>query len=82
MIVEFASHGNLKQYLQKKRRTGGGSEVTQVENPLDEKDLISFSFQVARGMEYLASQKVHVTGKYLDYKQHSDFTIWLYVLVG
>lgn len=65
MIVEFASHGNLKQYLQKKRHNGVWLEDTQMENPLDEKDLVSYSFQVARGMEYLASQKVCVSGKYL-----------------
>lgn len=31
------------------------------EKPLTEKDLISYAYQVARGMEFLSSKMVHTT---------------------
>ena len=70
VVVEFAPNGNLRQFLRERRPTGeypttltavrerwplreNGSTVTYV-------DLVSFSYQVCRGMEYLSSKKVCV----------------------
>lgn len=59
VIVEFAPHGNLRDYLRKHRPN---SYVTDVPNEkekqsLTQKDLVSFAYQIARGMEWLASRK-------------------------
>ncbi|XP_028968414.1 fibroblast growth factor receptor 2 [Galendromus occidentalis] len=61
VIVEYASHGNLRDYLRSHRPSsgyleplGGGDQPS--EKTLSPKDLTSFAFQIARGMEYLASK--------------------------
>ncbi|KAJ8025574.1 Fibroblast growth factor receptor [Holothuria leucospilota] len=60
VIVEFAKHGNLRDFLRQRRPPEYGDEkqvlLPGVE-PLVNKDLISFAFQVARGMDFLASKK-------------------------
>ncbi|XP_046685645.1 fibroblast growth factor receptor homolog 1-like isoform X2 [Homalodisca vitripennis] len=61
VIVEFAPHGNLRDFLRQHRPSSGyepaiGSNVKD-RNTLTQKDLVSFAFQVARGMEYLASRR-------------------------
>lgn len=62
VIVEYAPHGNLRDFLRKHRPTAnydvldGGDAVER--KTLTHKDLVSFAFQVARGMEYLASRRV------------------------
>ncbi|OQR73917.1 fibroblast growth factor receptor 2-like [Tropilaelaps mercedesae] len=62
VIVEYASHGNLRDYLRSHRRNAGylqpiigGEELQQ--KVLSLKDLTSFAYQIASGMEYLASKK-------------------------
>uniref|UniRef100_A0A8C1YRK7 Fibroblast growth factor receptor n=1 Tax=Cyprinus carpio TaxID=7962 RepID=A0A8C1YRK7_CYPCA len=60
VIVEFASKGNLREYLRARRPPG--MEYCYNPNQVPEenmsvKDLVSCSYQVARGMEYLASRK-------------------------
>lgn len=61
VIVEFALHGNLRDFL-RKHRPSSGYECTDGEEKelktLTQKDLVSYAFQVARGMEYLASRRV------------------------
>lgn len=61
VIVEYAPHGNLKDFLKKHRPTSeyevGMHDNTEKKQIL-QKDLISYAFQVARGMEYLASRRV------------------------
>ncbi|XP_022662083.1 fibroblast growth factor receptor 2-like isoform X3 [Varroa destructor] len=61
VIVEYASHGNLRDYLRNHRRSAGylqpivgGEELVQ--KTLTLKDLSSFAYQIASGMEYLASK--------------------------
>ncbi|XP_037092343.1 fibroblast growth factor receptor 1-like [Pollicipes pollicipes] len=56
VIMEYAEHGNLLTYLRERR------ERAECERPFDAElpslcDLVNFAFQVARGMEYLASRK-------------------------
>ncbi|KAM9394003.1 fibroblast growth factor receptor 1-A isoform 1-T1 [Pholidichthys leucotaenia] len=60
VIVEYASKGNLREYLRVRRPPGMeycyNPDQVPVEN-MTTKDLISCAYQVARGMEYLASKK-------------------------
>ena len=64
VIVEFAPHGNLRDFLRARRPPNStgyekpGLEKCTLNKPLTEKDLISFAYQIARGMEYLASRQV------------------------
>lgn len=61
VIVEFAMHGNLRDFLRQRRppdSTEGKHVLIPGSEPLVNKDLISFAYQVARGMDFLASKKV------------------------
>ncbi|XP_050397094.1 fibroblast growth factor receptor 4 isoform X1 [Patella vulgata] len=68
VIVEFAPHGNLRDFLKLRRPANStlpptpGYEKPVIDfnavsiKPLTPKDLISFSYQIARGMDYLDSK--------------------------
>jgi fibroblast growth factor receptor 2 len=58
VIVEYAPHGNLRDFLRKHRPTAYTDVPNEKEKQaLTQKDLVSFAYQIARGMEYLASRK-------------------------
>ncbi|XP_030058462.1 fibroblast growth factor receptor 2 isoform X3 [Microcaecilia unicolor] len=60
VIVEYAAKGNLREYLRARRPPGTeySFDINRVpEEQLTFKDLVSCTYQLARGMEYLASQK-------------------------
>ncbi|KAH9520397.1 Fibroblast growth factor receptor 1 [Bulinus truncatus] len=70
VIVEFAPFGNLRDFLKSHRPTNPYfptitreyetptvTSETNESKPLTQKDLISFAFQVARGMQYLSSKQ-------------------------
>ncbi len=61
VLVEYASKGSLREYLRARRPPGMDYtfDMTKVpEEQLTFKDLVSCAYQVARGMEYLASKRV------------------------
>ncbi|XP_026158502.1 fibroblast growth factor receptor 3 isoform X2 [Mastacembelus armatus] len=60
VLVEYASKGNLREYLRARRPPGMDYSFDTCKIPNEQltfKDLVSCAYQVARGMEYLASQK-------------------------
>ncbi|XP_032082757.1 fibroblast growth factor receptor 3-like isoform X5 [Thamnophis elegans] len=60
VLVEYASKGNLREYLRARRLPGMDYSFDTCKMPEEQlafKDLVSCAYQVARGMEYLASQK-------------------------
>lgn len=62
VVVEYAPHGNLRDFLRQQRPASGGASSSGYERAignkaLTHKDLVSFAYQVARGMEYLASRR-------------------------
>ncbi|XP_058473497.1 fibroblast growth factor receptor 1b isoform X1 [Solea solea] len=60
VVVEYASQGNLREYLRARRPLGleywSGSRQTML-GSLEVRELVSCAYQVARGMAYLASKK-------------------------
>ncbi|XP_029025018.1 fibroblast growth factor receptor 1b [Betta splendens] len=60
VVVEYASQGNLREYL-RARRPAGLDYCSSLRQPPPEgvsaKQLVSAAYQVARGMAYLASKK-------------------------
>ena len=70
VVVEYAPNGNLRQFLRTRRTTREyptlltalreGGPVRKNGSTLTHMDLVSFSYQVCRGMEYLSSKKVCV----------------------
>lgn len=62
VVVEYARHGNLKDFLRTHRPMNSfGSRIIQPNSDdlqLTHKHLVSFSHQVAVGMKYLASKQV------------------------
>ncbi|KAK2559526.1 Fibroblast growth factor receptor 3 [Acropora cervicornis] len=56
LIVEYCSHGNLKDFLRNNRPSllelSGDMEVS-----LTFRDLLSFAYQITKGMSYLSSKK-------------------------
>lgn len=57
MVVEYAANGNLRQFLRSRRPTDNYSESSGKER-LQLSDLVSFAYQVSRGMAYLEAKKV------------------------
>ncbi|XP_061194656.1 fibroblast growth factor receptor 4-like isoform X3 [Saccostrea echinata] len=62
VIVEYAPNGNLRDFLRSRRPPNSGyekpvGEDNTAKETLSEKDLISFSYQIARGMDYLSSRQ-------------------------
>ncbi|PKU37701.1 fibroblast growth factor receptor 2 isoform x2 [Limosa lapponica baueri] len=68
VIVEYASKGNLREYLRARRPPGMeySFDINRVpEEQMTFKDLVSCTYQLARGMEYLASQKGRLPVKWM-----------------
>lgn len=58
VIVEFAEHGNLRDFLRQHSDVSDGYERPNSERPIiSERQLISFARQICKGMEYLGSMK-------------------------
>lgn len=77
VIVEYAPHGNLKDYLKKNLAMSDYNSLN-TSHLLTQKELTSFAYQVARGMEYLASRRV--CNRFLNiflYNLISRYFIWV-----
>jgi FMS-like tyrosine kinase 1 len=63
VILEFCPHGNLLMFLRSKRGIYDNTWVKEIYNPEKEFtliDIVGAAFQIAKGMEFLASRKVNV----------------------
>lgn len=64
VLMEYAAKGNLRDFLRAQRPLSMEycDDSRLPEKQLTYKDLVSCAYQVAQGMEYLASQKVSRAG--------------------
>ena len=62
VIVEYAPHGNLREFLRECQTVcdDGTHQQNSSVPTLTYKDLVSFAFQVARGLEYMSSHMVNM----------------------
>ncbi|THD25818.1 Fibroblast growth factor receptor A2 [Fasciola hepatica] len=62
VVVEYAPHGNLRDFLRARRRTRADDDSVShnlLPHPiLTELDLVDFGLQVARGMDYLSTRSI------------------------
>ena len=61
VVIEYCPHGNMLQFLRKKREMYDPIWLPPTEDPdkqFSMTDVVSAAFQVARAMEFLASRKV------------------------
>ena len=61
VILEYAPHGSLQKFLRGKRDVYEATWTTTASDPeigLNISNLVNYSYQISRGMEYLASKKV------------------------
>jgi len=56
-ILEYAEHGNLRDYLRTRTGHVSGSVDHLETKPVTTKEMIRFAYQVARGMEFLAQRR-------------------------
>jgi len=54
IVVEYAPHGNLRQYLRSNRPSVAESSDQSCDSSLTLATLVSFAFQISKGMEFLA----------------------------
>ena len=62
IVVEYIPNGNLKEFLLRSRGRDKDtySNLAPYSTSLTSKDLISFAYQIARGMSYLERIKVNL----------------------
>ena len=61
LIMEYAPHGSMVNFLREKRLIYQPSWIKTVNDPNQEftlVDVVMAAYQIARGMEFLASRKV------------------------
>ena len=82
VIMEFAPHGSLLNFLRGRRDTFDASWTKTMNEPEKEftlVDLVMIGFQVGRGMSFLASKKVRVYNKLV---QSWDFFLTAPAVLG
>ncbi|XP_065217201.1 fibroblast growth factor receptor homolog 1-like [Planococcus citri] len=58
VIIEYAPHGNLRDFLRQAQQSGDNKRALLQDGlELTERTLVDFALQIAKGMEYLASEK-------------------------
>lgn len=59
LIIEYCCHGSLRNYLRLSRKMGdSGAEYVNGMDEMTVQDVISFAWQICKGMAYLADMKL------------------------